>query len=281
MGNDPLNRYDVRGLLKASQYVWNVEWQLNWSAEYQNGITGDFTTTGGVSVYGDGRGTLIVSGRNFSLTFTGIEGAMSFEYKKALEEGRIYLEYLRNMMWTSVYFEKLDASFKAQIMDASGSLIKFPNPLKEDDVFFYHDPRNPNYWYERMETEREYERGPWDCSYCRWQADILSGLLPANTPRYTTKDIYEDTPGAEYTPGDISTWHEGDYLVFPGHIGSWTENYRGKKGMWHNSSYNRRFPESGKVNFMPYGSAYWNYYISNPKIGWPWRIPHRKRKGIK
>ncbi len=135
VGNDPLNRYDVRGLLKASQYVWNVEWQLNWSAEYQNGITGDFTTTGGVSVYGDGRGTLIVSGRNFSLTFTGIEGAMSFEYKKALEEGRIYLEYLRNMMWTSVYFEKLDASFKAQIMDASGSLIKFPNPLKEDDGF--------------------------------------------------------------------------------------------------------------------------------------------------
>ena len=48
MGNDPLNRYDVRGLLMASQYVWNVEWQLNWSAEYQNGITGDFTTTGGV-----------------------------------------------------------------------------------------------------------------------------------------------------------------------------------------------------------------------------------------
>ena len=232
-------------------------------------------------IAGNGRGTLIVSGRNFSLTFTGIEGAMSFEYKKALEEDRIYLEYLRNMMWTSVYFEKLDASFKAQIMDASGSLIKFPDPLKEDDGFFYHDPNSPLYWMERWEWEGKKYRMPdgkgdfWDCSYTCMMAYIKAGLIDYEKGlRWSTEGLFgrliaHDALG-DWISKDPSQWKDGAIIGWryidengeiKGHMAIWTKNYRGHAGFWHNRG-------GYGVEFDRYKKTLWDTYIKT--LGMPW-----------
>ena len=72
-----------------------------------------------------------------------------------------------------------------------------------------------------------------------------------------------------YSPDDVSCWGEGDYVIFKGnnygHVGSWTKNYRGQEGLWHNSS-------GRGVHFTKFGSSEWINILTKNGAIWPWII---------
>ncbi len=279
VSNNPVKHYDVAGLFTNDiQFIWHLEWTLNWSAEYQMGVTGDFSVDGGgVRVSGDGQGTVIVSGKNFSVSFNGIPEAMSREYKeeyiRALTEAYYqlsvqlieqYIDFYDNLLTSQVIQIREDIDLLAQISFQSISDIS-----KSSMEYWYKDPSNPNYWYERWKGT-QWILKYWDCSMTSWFADIRSGVIDLFTSRYTTSQLVNETfpEFINKTPGVISTWQEGDYLVFQGdnygHVGRWTNNYRNMRGMWHNSS-------KRGVHFTQYGSDEWLSLIQDH--GWPYHIP--------
>ncbi|EHO40696.1 RHS repeat-associated core domain-containing protein [Caldithrix abyssi DSM 13497] len=126
--NNPVNQYDVAGLFTNDiQFIWHLEWTLNWSAEYQMGVTGDFAVDGGgVRAFGDGQGTVIVSGKDFSASFNGITDAMSREYKEASIRALTETYYQISVQLIEQYidfYDNLLTSQAIQIIDDPGDQL--------------------------------------------------------------------------------------------------------------------------------------------------------------
>jgi hypothetical protein len=145
-----------------------------------------------------------------------------------------------------------------------------------ESKYYYSDPSNPNYWMERwqgMPYEMPNGYGDvWDCSYTCSQAYIHASLAPEGT-RWTTTGLFGPTDGDDLTgwvSQNPSHWNEGSLIGWKyynsngelrGHMGTWTNNYRGMKGIWHNSV-NRG------LNFHEYNGTLWKRYVE--KYGLPW-----------
>ncbi|MHB2149987.1 RHS repeat domain-containing protein [Calditrichota bacterium LG25] len=143
--------------------------------------------------------------------------------------------------------------------------------------YWYVDETNPNYWMERWQGKpygiSDGNGDKWDCSYTCSQAYIMSGIVPKGT-RWTTTSLFGPMGGdrvngwlsqnpADWGEFTLIGWkYYNDKGELEGHMGIWTNNYRGQPGFWHNSAFH------GKLQFDPYGGYVWNYYIK--MFGKPW-----------